>query len=104
MEALHVMNPGVNTAMKFRTVKRHIREGSKNIFRNSWMSIASIGAVTTTLILVGAFLIIILNLNQIADNIEGDVEINALIEPTADAEEIKKLGKEIEQLGNVKDV
>src|SRR5699024_9752204 len=89
---------------KFRTVKRHIREGSKNIFRNSWMSIASIGAVTTTLILVGAFLIIILNLNQIADNIEGDVEINALIERTADAEEIKKLGKEIEQLGNVKDV
>ncbi|HLR08890.1 MAG TPA: permease-like cell division protein FtsX [Bacillota bacterium] len=90
--------------MKFRTMRRHIREGSKNILRNGWMSIASIGAVTTTLILVGAFLILILNLNQVADNLEKDVEINALIEPTADASEIKTLGREIEQLANVANI
>src|SRR5699024_188124 len=104
MERLYAMNPGVNTAMKFRTMRRHIREGSKNILRNGWMSIASIGAVTTTLILVGAFLILILNLNQVADNLEKDVEINALIEPTADASEIKTLGREIEQLANVANI
>src|SRR5699024_5809274 len=88
-------------AMKFRTITRHLREGVKNVFRNGWMSIASIGAVTMTLILVGAFLIILFNLNEIAKNIEKDVEIKVLIDRTADEEEIKSIGEEIEKNSRV---
>src|SRR5690625_649670 len=86
-----------NMAMRVRTVLRHLREGIKNVFRNGWMSIASIGAVTVTLILVGAFLVLLLNLNQIAKNIEDDVEIKVLIDRTADEEDIRVLGEEIEK-------
>lgn len=86
-----------NMAMRVRTVIRHLREGIKNVFRNGWMSIASIGAVTVTLILVGAFLVLLLNLNQIAKNIEDDVEIKVLIDRTADEEDIRVLGEEIEK-------
>lgn len=81
--------------MKFRTIIRHLREGVKNVFRNGWMSVASIGAVTVTLILVGSFLALLLNLNQIANKIEEDVEIKVLIDRTADEEEIKILGQEL---------
>lgn len=88
-------------AMKFRTFKRHFREGSKNIWRNSWMTIASIGAVTTTLILVGAFLALMLNLNHVADNLEEDVQIKALVELTADESEIEAVGEEIESIPEV---
>lgn len=90
--------------MKFRTFKRHIREGFKNIYRNGWMTFASILAVTLTLVLVGAFLALILNLNQMANKLESDVEIKVLIERTADDEEIKELGQEIEKIDGIKSI
>jgi len=85
-------------AMIFSALKRHFREGFRSIFRNGWMTVASAGAVTMTLILVGVFLALILNLNEIANKIESDVEIKVLIDRTADEEEIKELGLEIESI------
>ncbi|MEC5422845.1 permease-like cell division protein FtsX [Virgibacillus sp. C22-A2] len=90
--------------MRFRTILRHFREGFKNIFRNGWMTVASVGAVTTTLILVGAFLTLMLNLNQMATNIEDDVEINTLLDITLNEDEITSLGSEIEQINGVESV
>ncbi|WP_163970536.1 permease-like cell division protein FtsX [Oceanobacillus halotolerans] len=90
--------------MKVNTIKRHFREGFKNIFRNGWMTVAAVGAVTVTLILVAAFLALMLNLNEMAKNIEDDVEINALIEITADEDEIVALGDQIEQISGVESV
>ncbi len=90
-----------NMAMKFSTFRRHIREGTKNIVRNSWMTVASVGAVTTTLVLVAAFLILILNLNQVVDNIENDVEVRVYIDLQAEEEEIEELGDQIAGLNNV---
>jgi len=87
--------------MKFRTIKRHVREGMKNIFRNGWMTFASVAAVTVTLILVGAFLALMLNLNQMADKIEEDVQIDVLIDPTSDESEITTLGEKIKQIDQV---
>ncbi|WP_182199645.1 permease-like cell division protein FtsX [Paraliobacillus salinarum] len=87
--------------MKFRTFKRHFREGSKNIWRNSWMTIASIGAVTTTLLLVGAFLALMLNLNHVADNLEEDVQIKVLVDLTADDKEIEAVGEQIKDIAEV---
>lgn len=91
-------------AMKFRTLTRHFREGFKSIFRNGWMTVASAGAVTVTLILVGVFLALILNLNQIATNIEADVELRVLIERTANDDEIVELGEELDNLEGVEQV
>lgn len=87
--------------MKYRTVKRHLREGIKNIFRNGWMTVASVGAVTTTLILVGVFLALMLNLNQMAESVEDDIQIKVLIDLTANEDQIKQLGKQIEQIDEV---
>lgn len=87
--------------MKFRTLKRHFREGTKNIIRNGWMSVASIGAVTVTLVLVAIFTALMLNINQMATKVEEDVEIKALIELTADEAEIKKLEVDIKQIGGI---
>lgn len=90
--------------MRFRTSKRHLREGIKNIFRNGWMTVASVGAVTTTLLLVGVFLALVFNLNQMVNEIENDVEIKVLIDQTANEEQITALGEEISALDNVDSV
>ncbi|AXI10005.1 FtsX-like permease family protein [Oceanobacillus sp. 143] len=90
--------------MKFRTLMRHIRVGCRNIIRNGWMTIASIGAVTTTLILVSVFLALVLNLNEIAKNIENDVEIKTLVELGTSEEEVIALGKQLEEIEGVESV
>ncbi|WP_138420710.1 permease-like cell division protein FtsX [Aquibacillus sediminis] len=90
--------------MKLNTMKRHFREGSKNIWRNGWMTVASVGAVTTTLVLVGAFLALMMNLNHIATNLEKDVEIKVLVELTADEQQIEAIGDEIRKIPEVASV
>ncbi|MFC7321903.1 permease-like cell division protein FtsX [Halobacillus campisalis] len=77
--------------MKFKTLGRHAREGTKSVWRNGWMTISAVGAVTTTLLLVGVFLALMLNLNEIAGNIEDDVEVKVLVELTADEQQVSEL-------------
>ncbi|TFB24362.1 ABC transporter permease [Filobacillus milosensis] len=90
--------------MKLSTMGRHLREGSKNIIRNSWMTVASVGAVTTTLVLVGIFLTLMLNLNQLAQNIEDEVQMSVYIQLTADETQINELEENIKQVNNVTSV
>ncbi len=98
----------VTTAMKGRTIRRHFRESIKSLGRNGWMTFASISAVTVTLLLVGVFTIIMMNLNKVADDIEKDVEVKVLIEIIADPAEAKsaeaKLMKDIKNLPGVSEV
>lgn len=98
------MSNEVNTAMKYRTFIRHLREGTKNIFRNGWMTVASVGAVTTTLILVGVFLAIVFNLNNFANNIESDVEIKVLVDLTTEEDDVIALGDKVKQIEGVENV
>lgn len=98
----------VITAMRGRTLRRHFRESIKSLSRNGWMTFASISAVTVTLLLVGVFALIMMNLNKLADDIENDVEIRVLVEIIEDPEQAKviedELVKKIEQLPEVEDV
>lgn len=87
--------------MKYNTAKRHLREGSKNIFRNGWMTIASIGAVTVTLILVGVFLAVVFNLNQFASNIESDVEMSVYLDPTLAEDQVQSIQDQLESIDKV---
>src|SRR5699024_754680 len=87
--------------MKFKSWGRHIREGIKSVARNGWMSVASIGAVTVTLLLVGIFVGLILNINEMATQVERDVEIKVLVEVTAEEEEINELSDQISNLETV---
>ncbi|WP_102028672.1 permease-like cell division protein FtsX [Salirhabdus sp. Marseille-P4669] len=87
--------------MKLKTLKRHFVEGSKNIVRNGWMTVASVGSVTTTLILVSVFLVLIFNLNTIATNVEEDVEIKVYIDLAADQAAIDKLESQIKTIEEV---
>lgn len=90
--------------MKVRTIRRHTRESLKNLVRNGWMTFASISAVTVTLILVGVFFVIMMNLNEIATSIENDVEIRVHIDLAATAEDQEVLENKIKQLPEVESV
>ncbi|TSB48325.1 permease-like cell division protein FtsX [Alkalicoccobacillus porphyridii] len=90
--------------MKFRTVGRHLKEGTKNLGRNGWMTFASISAVAVMLLVVGMFLLLILNMNHMATQVEDDVEIRTYIELTANEEQQEELRANIEEIGDVQSV
>ncbi len=101
---MFVMNKGVNTVMKIRTIGRHARESLKSIGRNGWMTFASVSAVTVTLILVGVFFVIMMNLNKVAQTIEEDVQIRVHIDVAANKADQQKLQSELEAIPEVKSV
>ncbi|MGJ7911146.1 permease-like cell division protein FtsX [Neobacillus sp. LXY-1] len=90
--------------MKIRTIGRHARESLKSIGRNGWMTFASVSAVTVTLILVGVFFVIMMNLNRVAQTIEDDVQIRVHIDVAANKADQEKLKSEIEAIPKVKSV
>lgn len=90
--------------MKARTFGRHVRESLKSIRRNSWMTFASVSAVTVTLLLVGVFIVIMMNLNELADSIENDVEIKVVADPAADAKAIKELEQKVRSTAGILEV
>lgn len=102
------MSTEVITAMKARTLARHFRESFKSLGRNSWMTLASISAVTVTLLLVGVFAVIMMNLNKVASDLENDVEIRVMIEIIPDETEAKlaesQLVEKIKSLPDVEEV
>lgn len=101
---MRAMNKEVITVMKIRTVGRHARESLKSISRNGWMTFASVSAVTVTLILVGVFFVIMMNLNRVAQTIEDDVQIRVHIDVAANKQDQQSLKSEIERIPEVQSV
>ncbi|WKA53762.1 permease-like cell division protein FtsX [Planococcus shixiaomingii] len=90
--------------MKARTLTRHFRESLKSLGRNSWMTFASVSAVTVTLLLVGVFVLIMMNLNKVADDLENDVEIKTFVSLEADDARIYEIEKTIKSMPGVASV
>lgn len=87
--------------MKIKTFFRHIGTGIRNVFRNGWMSVAAISAVSITLLLVGALIAILMNVNKLATDIEDDVSVRVYIDQTATQADQSTLEKRITSLNEV---
>lgn len=68
------------------------------------MTFASVGAVTVTLLLVGVFFVIMMNLNKVAQTIESDVEIRVHIDVAANKADQQQLKDQLLQIPEVKSV
>ncbi|WP_338553341.1 permease-like cell division protein FtsX [Paenibacillus sp. KS-LC4] len=90
--------------MKFRTLLRHLKEGCKNIIRNGWMSFASISSIFISLFLLGAFMLLALNVNNFASSVESKVEIRVFLQLDIDKAKMKEVENKILALSEVKQV
>lgn len=90
--------------MKINTFFRHWREGVKSLFRNGWMSFASISAIAISLFILGAFLMLTLNVNHISEQVESDVEISVHLDVNIQEPEIRSLQNEIGSIPEVQRV
>ncbi|ERI04506.1 permease-like cell division protein FtsX [Aneurinibacillus aneurinilyticus] len=90
--------------MKTSTITRHLREGFKNLGRNGWMTFASVSAVTITLLILGVFLLLAMNIQHLVQTVEKQVEIRVSLDVTADQATVKKVEGELKKLSDAAEV
>jgi cell division transport system permease protein len=83
---------------------RHIREGVKNIVRNGWMTFASVSSIFISLFILGVFLLMALNVNNLTKQIESQVQIRVFLQLNITQAKIDELNKSIGNLAEVKKI
>lgn len=73
--------------MPFNSILYACGEALRNLYRNKWMTIASVGVVVVTLLMLGGFMMINFNLAHITEDVKKQVEIVLYIDEEAAAEE-----------------
>ncbi|MBS3977518.1 MAG: permease-like cell division protein FtsX [Syntrophomonadaceae bacterium] len=90
--------------MKLRTVSYFLRQAAKSTRRNGWMSLASVATVAIALFVLGAFLLVIMNANYIAQELEASIEIAVYLQVDTPREKSISLKDEIARLPQVAEV
>ena len=90
--------------MKIRTSEYFIREVFMSLRRNNWMSLASIGTVAVSLFIFGMFLMLVLNMNKMAETLESQVQINVYLEDSVDREQARDIESDLKELEGVQAV
>ena len=90
--------------MIYKSLFHHFKESWKNLFRNAWMTFASVSSVAMTLLMLGVFIVLSMNLNYITQNVENKVEIRVHIDQTAEADDIASMKDKLVKIKNVKTV
>ena len=90
--------------MKVRTIEYYIREVFISLRRNNWMSVASIGTVAVSLFIFGMFLMMVMNMNKLAENMESQVQINVYLLDKVDKEQARDIEKDLKEIEGVESV
>jgi cell division transport system permease protein len=87
--------------MNFRTFLRHLREGAKSVFRNGWMSVASVTSIVVSLFILGVFMLLVMNVNALADKADSNVQINTYLNLNVDEKLRETIKGELEAMPEV---
>lgn len=90
--------------MGFKTWIYYIRESLAGIVRNGWMSFASIGVVSLTLLMLGGFMLLNLNVEYLIEEIKDDIEIIAYVDETLSPQDVDELRVQLIQLPDTEEV
>jgi cell division transport system permease protein len=90
--------------MKISTMSRHLREGTKNVVRNGWMSFASISSIAISLLILGIFLLLAVNVNYMGQQIEKQVQIRVFLEVNTTELTITTIQNSISEMAQVSKV
>ena len=87
--------------MRFSTKEYFIKETYKSIRRNGFMSFASISTVAVSLLVLGMFLMIFLNTNNLAQYLESQVQVSVYMQDSATAKELASVKDKLTKMPGV---
>ena len=87
--------------MSFSTKEYFIKETYKSIRRNGFMSFASISSVAVSLLVLGMFLMIFLNTNNLAQYLESQVQVSVYMQDSATDKELAAVKEKLTKMPGV---
>lgn len=90
--------------MKIRTSEYFIQEVFRSLRRNNWMTFASISTVAVSLFVLGVFLILVLNMNRMANTLESQVQISVYLQDGINKSDREDMEKDIEHMQGIERV
>lgn len=91
--------------MIIRLLKNMIKQSGQSIVRGRNMSMASIGSVTATLIILGIVLILVLNMSNVTNTTKKDFDqVQAYLDLELTADQVKDIGEKLKKVEGVKTV
>ena len=87
--------------MRFSTKQYFIKETYKSIRRNGFMRFASISTVAVSLLVLGMFLMIFLNTNNLAQYLENQVQISVYMQDSATDKELASVKDKLTKMPGV---
>ena len=89
--------------MKIRGMRYFFSEAFKNIFSNGWMTIASIFTVIASLLVLGIFLTLSINVSNMAGNLEDSYQIVVFVDEKVSDDGVLSIGSQLKNIENVAD-
>lgn len=90
--------------MKLRTLRYHINEGIRSIFKNGLMSLASIAVVGACIFIVIVSLCMAVNIDYVLEQIEANVGISVMFGEEPDESDIAGIEQQVKQIPHVTEV
>ena len=87
--------------MRASSIKYLVKEGCKSTLKNKLMSIASIGVLTACLLLIGAAILLVLNVNEIVGYVQAQNEVVIFLNDEYSEDELKSLRSFLEDHENI---
>jgi len=90
--------------MRTRTYFYFLRQALTSLTRNGLMSLASVGTMVVSLLVLGMFLMMVASLGNIVTSLESQVEVTAFLKDSTSQEEIVDLREVIGKLEGVQEI
>lgn len=96
-----VTNRGVSTVMRISSFGYLCREAVTSLRRNGWMALASAATTAVALMILGASLLMIVNVDFLATTMESQVEISVFLKDGIDKQRTFDIGEEMKKVPGV---
>jgi cell division transport system permease protein len=88
----------------FSTFGYFFKETLHSLWRNRFMSVASILTVTLSMFILGTFLCAVLNVNHMASYLENQVEMTVYLKDGLTTNQVMTVGRQLKQLPQLKEI
>ena len=90
--------------MLINTIFYYFREAATSLVRNSWLTVASVVTIVISLLILGSSVLLVLNVREVAANVESSLEITVFLEDDLEQERLEQLEEEIKFVPGVNTV
>ena len=87
--------------MSLNTFKYYLREAWTSLLRNSWLSVASVGTIIISLLILGSSLLLVLNVSYLTATVESSLEITVFLADGLKQNQMDQIAEEIKFIPGV---